>query len=143
VIVAIDFDGTLADITHRLHFIQGEHKDWPAFYRACVDDMPIMPLVLVAHALVLSGHNVEVWSGRSDEVRSQSEAWLAQHCVRYTVLRMRRAGDYRQDAIVKAEWFESLPMERRPVLAFDDRQQVVDMWRRFGVRCCQVAKGDF
>jgi hypothetical protein len=45
VIVAIDFDGTLADITHRLHFIQGEHKDWPAFYRACVDDTPIMPMI--------------------------------------------------------------------------------------------------
>jgi hypothetical protein len=56
---------------------------------------------------------------------------------------MRKAGDYRQDAIVKAEWLEALPEDQRPVLAFDDRQQVVDMWRAHGVRCCQVAPGDF
>jgi len=27
--------------------------------------------------------------------------------------------------------------------ALDDRQQVVDMWRERGIRCLQVAKGDF
>ena len=93
--------------------------------------------------MVLAGHRVEVWSGRSDEVRPESEAWLNQHAIGYAALWMRKAGDYRQDAIVKAEWLEALPEDQRPVLAFDDRQQVVDMWRAHGVRCCQVAPGDF
>ncbi len=142
-IVAFDFDGTLADITHRLHFIHEKPKDWPAFYRACVDDSPIMPIITACQAMIWAGHRIEVWSGRSDEVRAESERWLNQHAIGYSVLRMRKEGDYRQDAIVKAEWLEALPEAERPELAFDDRQQVVDMWRAHGVRCCQVAPGDF
>jgi hypothetical protein len=30
-IYIFDIDGTLADISHRLHFIQQESKDWKAF----------------------------------------------------------------------------------------------------------------
>jgi hypothetical protein len=36
------------------------------------------------------------------------------------------------------------PIDReRLVGAFDDRQRVVDMWRRNGITCFQVAPGDF
>jgi len=31
--VIFDLDGTLCDITHRLHFIEGDNKDWDGFYR--------------------------------------------------------------------------------------------------------------
>jgi FMN phosphatase YigB (HAD superfamily) len=31
-IYIFDIDGTLADISHRLHFIQQEPKDWRGFY---------------------------------------------------------------------------------------------------------------
>ena len=142
-IIAFDFDGTLADITHRLHFIKDGRKDWPAFYRACVDDTPIAPIVTLCASLVWAGHAIQIWSGRSDIVRAESEHWLNQYAIVHSGLRMRKDGDYRQDAVVKAEWLESLPEAERPQLAFDDRQQVVDMWRAHGVRCCQVAPGDF
>ena len=39
-------------------------------------------------------------------------------------------------AQVKADGYE-------PILAFEDRERVVDMWRRNGIQCCQVAPGDF
>jgi hypothetical protein len=142
-IVAFDFDGTLANIEHRLHFIQSKPEDWPAFFRACVNDTPIMPVIHACQAMVLAGHGVEVWSGRSDIVRTESELWLNRHAIGYKTLRMRQDGDYRQDAIVKAEWLAALPEAARPALAFDGRQQVVDMWRAHGIRCCQVAPGDF
>ena len=141
--IVFDFDGTLCDITHRLHFIQNKPKDWPAFFRACANDPPIMEMVNLASRLVLAGNRVEVWSGRSDIVRRESDEWLTRHCIGHALLRMRKDGDYRQDAIVKAEWLEALPKHDWPDVVFDDRQQVVDMWRAHGVRCCQVAPGDF
>lgn len=141
--VAFDLDGTLADITHRLHFIQNKPKDWPAFFRACVNDVPIDPMINVAFAMAQMGHIIEVWSGRSDIVRPETEEWLKAKGVPYRELRMRKDGDYRADHIVKAEWLEALHPHMRPVLAFDDRQQVVDMWRAHGIRCAQVAPGDF
>lgn len=142
-LVAFDFDGTLCNIEHRLHYIQGAKKDWPAFFAACIHDVPISALINTAISLAGVGHKIEIWSGRSDEVREQSEAWLDARGVPYKVLRMRSAGDHRPDWQVKEEWLHSIPAEFRPVLAFDDRQQVVDMWRRNGVICCQVAPGNF
>lgn len=58
---------------------------------------------------------------------------------------MRPAGDTTPDHELKQSWLLSLPNEDRERLmcAFDDRQRVVDMWRRNGVLCCQVAPGDF
>lgn len=142
-LVAFDLDGTLANIEHRLHFIQNKPANWPAFFDACVDDVPNPQIMAVCHRLIWSGCAVEIWSGRSDRVRAQTEAWLDRHSINHTILRMRKDGDYRADDVVKGEWFDALPEDARPVLAFDDRQRVVDMWRSRGVVCCQVAPGDF
>lgn len=142
-IVAFDLDGTLCNIEHRLHHIQNKPKNWPAFFAACVDDAAIPGLIRVVEAMWNAGHTVEIWSGRSDEVRPQTEAWLEARGVRYHTLRMRKAGDYRIDNIVKGEWYDALQPHERPALAFDDRQQVVDMWRSRGVLCAQVAPGNF
>ena len=46
-----DIDGTLADCSHRLHYISGEHKDWDAFYKECVNDKPIMGVIEVLWSL--------------------------------------------------------------------------------------------
>jgi hypothetical protein len=57
---------------------------------------------------------------------------------------MRSDNDYRADFIVKEELLAQLRADGyNPVMAFDDRQQVVDMWRENGLICAQVAKGDF
>lgn len=34
-VYVFDIDGTLADLTHRLHHIQKQPKDWDAFFDAC------------------------------------------------------------------------------------------------------------
>jgi hypothetical protein len=142
-IIAIDLDGTLANIGHRLPFIENKPPNWKAFFLACVYDEPLFKMIRVAEALYNAGHTIEIWSGRSDMVEKETREWLEKYHVKYHRLRMRKDGDYRMDCIVKAEWFDALPLHERPVLAFDDRQQVVDMWREYGVLCCQVAPGDF
>lgn len=142
-IIAFDLDGTLCNIEHRLHFIHKKPSDWPAFFRACVDDKPVHQLIRVTEAMWNAGHTIEIWSGRSDMVKYDTEQCLLQWGVKYHTLRMRKDGDYRMDNIVKGEWFDGLPEQERPVLAFDDRQQVVDMWRSRGVLCAQVAPGNF
>jgi hypothetical protein len=142
-IVAFDLDGTLCNIEHRLHYIQDKPSNWPAFFRACVEDKPVYQIIRVAEAMWNAGHTIEIWSGRSDVVRRETETCLESWGVKYHTLRMRKDGDYRADNIVKGEWFDSLKDHERPVLAFDDRRQVVDLWRSKGVLCAQVAPGDF
>lgn len=133
-----DLDGTLADCSHRLHHL--ERKDWRAFFAACPDDKPIEHMIEVANALGWEGHRVEIWSGRSDEVRAQTEEWLLAHGIGRFPLLMRTAGDHRPDDEVKREFLRGGGV---PDMIFDDRKRVVDMWRAEGIPCAQVAAGEF
>lgn len=148
-----DLDGTLALIEHRLHFIQGRPKDWRSFFAACVDDAP-NPAVIETFKALRKSAEVWIWSGRSDEVREQTTAWLYKHGLIHPywnplrapeALRMRKAGDYRDDVIVKAEWLAEIepPEYKRLTAVFDDRARVVEMWRSNDVCCFQVAPGEF
>lgn len=149
-----DLDGTLADAEHRLHYIQGESKNWPAFFAACVKDAPIEAAIRTLHALRRGGAEIWVWTGRSDEVRSETEQWLHRHQIFHPFwnpfrapeqLQMRKAGDHRADVAVKGEWLAAIepPEYKRLTAVFEDRSSVVQMWRAAGIPCFQVAPGDF
>lgn len=140
-----DIDGTLADLSHRLHHIQKEPKDWDAFFAACSDDLPIPHVIDVAKALMRDARLLFV-SGRSDATRAETEAWLFKHGLGDGLgrLYMRREGDHRPDNIVKGELLDQIIAHGfRPIMAFEDRDQIVKMWRERGIPCAQVAEGNF
>lgn len=139
--VVFDLDGTLALTEHREHFLKREPKDWRRFYGACDADAPCLPLIIVAQTLWNAGHRVEVWSGRSDEVEGKTSAWRELQDIRHIPLKQRPAGDHRPDTVLKAEWLDAEPTP--PDLVFEDRSSMVAMYRERGIRCCQVAPGDF
>lgn len=140
--VVFDLDGTLALTEHRAHFLNrpSKEKDWRGFYAACDRDEPCHPLIRTLLALHSTGAEVEIWSGRSDEVKDKTTAWLAEHGLGHIPIRTRRAGDHRPDTVLKAEWLDE---GRTPALVFEDRASMVAMWRSRGIVCCQVAPGDF
>lgn len=147
-----DLDGTLALIEHRRHILDREDSQkWRDFYAACDRDKPNAPVIDTMHRLRWTGAEVWIFSGRSDEVRDKTIAWLADHTIFMThdlrgpMLQMRAEGDYTADDELKRQWLHSmLPEDRaRLVAAFDDRDRVVRMWRSEGVTCFQVADGEF
>lgn len=154
-----DLDGTLALIDHRRHLVEGDKKDWRAFFAACVDDEPNTPILTIFNSLVMEermdrdANEVWIFSGRSDEVRAQTIQWLDKwswwfvHGIETgcAQLKMRKAGDYTPDEVLKKQWLNAmLPEDRaRLVCVFDERDKVVRMWRAAGVTCCQVAEGAF
>lgn len=140
-----DLDGTLADCSHRLHFITGEERDWAAFYAACLKDTPIHHMVRLCYDLS-EMNNIVFVSGRSDECREATEAWLDAHLssIMSPPLYMRKAGDYRPDDVVKMELLEQVRADGYlPIMVFEDRARVVKAWRAAGIPCAQVAEGDF
>ncbi len=48
----------------------------------------------------------------------------------------------KKDADLKQSWLDTIGKDRVSMV-FDDRQQVVDMWRQNGLPTFQVADGDF
>ena len=134
-----DLDGTLADATHRLHFIQQEPKDWDSFFGAVGDDAPIHHVIDIANALEAIGFGVVIWTGRPERCQRDPISWLQKHGVRFDALLMREDGDRRPDHEIKMEW---LALLGGVTAAFEDRSRVVAAWRAAGVPCYQVASGD-
>lgn len=85
-----------------------------------------------------------ILSGRDGVCKSQTTNWLAAHNISYDALFMRQENDMRKDSIIKKEIFmEHINSEYNIMGVFDDREQVVNMWRDLGLTCFQVADGIF
>lgn len=70
--------------------------------------------------------------------------WLKKQNIIYDELFMRKAGDYRRDSLVKEEIYNTFIKGKFNVeIVLDDRSSVVSKWRELGLRCAQVAPGDF
>ncbi len=62
------------------------------------------------------------------------------------MLHMRPTDDYHhymKDSDLKQMWLDTLIDKDNVFAVFDDRNQVVDMWRKNGLTVFQVADGDF
>lgn len=74
----------------------------------------------------------------------ETEKWLADNYIVYDQLVMRKADDQTKDSIIKQDFYNKYIKGKFNVLGiFDDRNQVVEMWRSLGLPCYQVAEGDF
>jgi phosphoglycolate phosphatase-like HAD superfamily hydrolase len=147
-LVIFDLDGTLSDASHRVHLLDKKRgkPDWRAFYAACVGDTVHLHTKAVARALLNAGHEMWLFSGRSDEVYSETLLWLADNGLDFFHrMRFRQAGDYTADDILKMNWYDEMEEgdRARLMVVFDDRDRMVRAWRLRGVPCFQVAEGDF
>lgn len=139
--VLVDLDGTAALMGDRGPY------DW---HRVAGDavNAPVQRAVL---AMARDGLEVIFMSGRDEVCRPDTEKWLRQHFPELVIpvldaplLFMRPKGDQRKDWIVKQELFGQHVAGRwRITGVFDDRGQVVRMWRAMGLTVFQVAEGDF
>jgi predicted kinase len=143
--VIFDIDGTLANIEHRVHHVRGDHKDWRKFYAEISYDAPRPEVIRLINFYATEGDYVFICTGRPEETREATEKWLEENGVyHYNELLMRPDGDYRKDSIVKKEMLDYIRNNGYDIeVVYDDRQQVVDMWRENDVTVFQVAPGDF
>lgn len=133
--ILVDIDGTIAHNNGHRSFY-----DW----QAVGGDEPIPEVIEIVHWAYESGVNIVVMSGRDGECESVTREWLDTHLGVPYELYMRAEGDQRKDNIVKRELFDAHVRNRFNVqFVLDDRNQVVEMWRSLGLRCLQVAPGDF
>jgi hypothetical protein len=170
--IICDIDGTLADIAHRRHYVATKPKNWRAFNAAMHLDELNRDVAWLVRAMwsydYLQGDEgaeaqpkIVLASGRGEEQRLVTTDWLLEHDIfpevtdpnytyprfplfTYERLYMRPAGDNRSDVIVKREILDQIRSDGfDPFMALDDRDGVVAMWREAGLRCLQVAPGNF
>ena len=135
-----DVDGTLALMGDRNPFDESRvHED------AVNTDVADI-------AALLGQDNIPDWppttiivmSARTDGCKGATDEWLTKNGVPFSELHMRAAGDMRKDREVKYDLFNEHIRGKYNVLGvFDDRVQVVKLWREMGLTCLQVAEGAF
>lgn len=130
-----DIDGTLAD-----HTGLRSPYDWKSVGKdRCFEDVATM-----ARTLHESGYAIIMLSGRDGSCRQETIDWLDENQIPFHELHMRPAGNSMKDSIVKYDLFKEFVEPNYDIFGvFDDRQQVVDMWREIGLRCFQCAPGQF
>lgn len=131
--VICDIDGTLAHMVNRSPYDPTKYLDDE------VDDF-----IHWAFARLSENATRIIVSGRDVDYKADTEQWLANHGITYDFLYMRPYKDKRNDAIVKREIYETYIKGKYDVrCVLDDRNRVVKMWREQGLKCLQVADGDF
>lgn len=133
--IICDLDGTLCLMNGRSPFDASR----------CEEDLPNIPVVNMVKNYQQLSYKIILASGREDTFKPQTLLWLEKYEVSYELLIMRKAGDFRKDAIIKKEIFTNHIEGKYFVeLVLDDRNQVVDLWRNeLQLPCFQVYYGDF
>ena len=160
--IIFDLDGTLADVSKRRELaikaesqVTGEIAEAPFFAgrKAWWDvwqnpqiildfDEPNEPVVFL-YKLLHKQFDIIVTSARNDKNRDITEQWFKKHDIPFNTLIMRPDGDFRPDREFKQEILDGLKETHNIIMTFDDRNQVVEMWRDNGIPCLQVADGNF
>ena len=140
--ILVDIDGTMALMNGRGPF------DW----WAVGSDVPNQAIVDLVWAYSRSpwtdGVEVIFMSGRDEVCREETQKWLSELGFGTMKLFMRPSlpdgVQQPADNVVKLALFdEHIRHNYNVQFVLDDRNQVVDMWRKLGLTCLQVAPGDF
>ena len=132
-LAVFDIDGVLADVRHRLRFVERRPKDWDAFFDAAVDDPPLAPGVELAQESAKDCEVVYV-TGRPERCRADTLAWFARHGLPQGQLSMRRRRDFRPARVAKLELLQRLAADRTVAVVVDDDEQVCDAYEKAGFR---------
>lgn len=137
--IIVDIDGTLAHMTGRGPYDTSRY----------MEDESDQVITTLTHAWSANNLRATVFimTGRDEQFRGVTEHWLEKNGIRYFAMFMRptETGPVKtKDSIVKDRLFEENIAGKYNVdFILDDRNQVVDMWRSKGLKCLQVAPGDF
>ncbi|SVA73232.1 uncharacterized protein METZ01_LOCUS126086 [marine metagenome] len=159
--IIFDIDGTLLNISHRLHFIKENPKDWKAFRDPKQKrwDEPRLEIIQIADALQKRAHRLIFASGRLeserlDTARSLNRWFNFENALdsastmgleRFPTwpFYMRQKGDFRKDTIIKSEMLDKMREDGyNPILAFDDRPAIIQMWRDRGLKVADIGLGE-
>lgn len=134
--IIVDIDGTLAKMNGRSPF------DWSRVGEDKVNE-PIKEIVLAYKKATQCV--VIIFSGRDGVCRTETINWLNENRIHYDKIFMRPEGNNEKDSIIKRRLFDTHVKDKYDVqFVLDDRNQVVDMWRKdLGLTCLQVEYGDF
>ncbi len=133
--IIVDVDGTLADMKG----VRGPF-DWDKVDQ----DRPHNDIITLVQELKSLGKKIIIVTGRDGICKQKTINWLNKYNVPIDKFFIRPEGSFEKDSIIKGKIYMD---DIRPYydieFVLDDRDQVVNFWRDLGLRCLQVAPGNF
>ena len=163
--VICDIDGTISDVTHRLHFITPSatigvpkeletaavdvvggrfKKDFISFYNESRRDPVKFKIVAQLREYYKQGYQIVLLTARPEAYRQSTMEWLAKNIFEYVKIKtliMRKTADMRQDVIVKEELYNKYFKHCLVEAVFEDRPRVIRMWRQRGLKVIDAGDG--
>jgi len=140
-LAVFDVDGVVADVRHRLPYVQRRPKDWKAFFAAAPLDPPLEQGVALARESAKDCEVVYV-TGRPERCRRDTLAWFAQHGLPEGELVMRAGRDFRPAAKAKPELLAELAGDRVVAVVVDDDAAVCQAYAALGYRVLRATWAD-
>ncbi len=131
-IAAVDIDGVVADVRHRLHHVERRPKDWDAFFAAAPEDALLPEGRAVVDRLVAEGLDLVWLTGRPERCRRDTVRWLRDQGLPAGPLHMRGDSDRRPSRLMKLGVLTRLAEGRTVAVVVDDDDAVVRTLRGAG-----------
>lgn len=127
-----DIDGTLAKMSNRSPY------DWS---RVKEDSLNI-PVWNVYNCL-RKDYKIIIFTGRDGSCKELTLEWIKENNIEFDEFKIRPEGNTEKDWKVKKAMLDEIDKDYEICGIFDDRDQVVEMWRSLGLTCFQVDYGNF
>lgn len=142
--VICDVDGTLCDVRAIQHHVEKAPRgsrpkpSFELFHAESINCPAHGQVVQILSRARAAGHAVLIVTGREAKWSFLTSTWLREHGVAYDELIMRGAKDYRADSIVKKEIALEIAARYRPVIAIDDRPEIIEIWQQEGIPTVRI-----
>ena len=137
--VILDLDGTIADCSHRLHFLNGK-PDWNSFFEYSKFDTVIEPVYRLIHQLN-NNYKIIILTSRPQKIHDITVDWLNKNFIEYDSIYMRKSGDFRPSPLVKSELVDKIKYDGyNPIYAFEDRIDCIKMFDSKNIFTFKVGK---
>jgi FMN phosphatase YigB (HAD superfamily) len=123
-IVVFDIDGVVADVRHRVHFVERRPQNWGRFFAGAADD-PVSEVGADWARKAAAEHDLVWLTGRPEWLRPVTARWLDQHELPAGPLLMRGDRDYRPAREFKLAELRKLAAQDEIVVFVDDDPLVI------------------
>lgn len=130
--VIVDIDGTVADLTHRLHYLEEKPKNYDAFYDEVDKDLPINQVIDIVRDLS-EKYFIVITSGRTNKTCDKTINWLSRNGVPYDALLMKQWYFIQTDIEAKTSIYNKCLKGKNIIMSIDDRPSIVALWRSFWI----------
>lgn len=141
-----DVDGTLCDVRSVRKYVEPNNailnfkKDYARFHRESLGCPPHTQVAELARQLRSKNIKILVVSGRQQRWMAITKQWLAKWEIEYDDLYLRSDKDFRPDVQVKEEIAETIYEKYDPIVAIDDRDDIITVWKRLEIPAVKVSE---